>query len=1154
VETRTRHEPLLTARLFGVPHVSYGERAVHFVPARALSLFAYLLLHRERPIPRDVLCYAFWPDCTDADARSNLRRHLHRVNAALPAIAGITWLETTYKTVGLHPEAPIDLDVARLEAAVAGTSGAEAALDLYAGDLFEGCDDEWILSPRERLRSRYLDLAAATIGRYRGERRFAEAIALTQRMRDLDPLREDAARLAMALRYEAGDRAGALREFESFRALLRSEIGATPMHETLSLHDVIRRHGALDAADTPAVSASYALPFEGRESELATLRHVWQRAARGAGQLAFVSGEAGIGKTRLLREFSLAVEREGGRVLAGRSSAPETRPYEPLVDALRLAAAEIARLPLAPAMLGALTVQLPELRALRPDLPDIVELAGERERARFFDAVGLVLAALASHRPTVLLVEDLHAAREGTLDLLAAIVRTCAGAPLLVVASYREEETSAALRALLHASPARSGVRLGLARLTPEACAAILTGGYRNDVVPAAMSEWATRVSGGNPLFLGELVRDCQARIATGESPAAVPSSLEATIAARISRMSEQTRKMTGVAAVAGLTFSVDVIHRASGWPLAEVLDAVDELVNRFVVRETATGSAGDYQFAHELIRNAVLVEMPSADRARRHRRVARALLEVFPQREEELAGVLAEHFARAGLARESAAYYTRAARTALAQFAWREAIALGERALEQSNRGDERFALFDIVCSANEMLAERREQERAIEAMSRIAQERDDDALRAVVRVRRIELAAQTGDGAVERGAIEELGVIAERLAAPRVQREFLRARARRSIHDGKALAAAERAAAIERIEGLERSAAETIADLALLAHAETLAAAFDRAHAAVRLAQTIAERDGGLGERLAALRMRMHFIVERGEHAEAIRSSPELLELCRSVGDVEGEANAHQNAARATWWDFDVAATREHLRAAAAIFERIGKTRSIVAVLINAGALENHLGLLDEAEEYYTRARACAVTLAAPYFDFLCEGNFAYLAYGRGDHERALLHAQRSLQIARDMADRKFEAIALTHCGTAYRELQRADTAFEYFSQALALCDEFAFADERREAHSEFLPVLVARGDPERAVAIARELVAAIEADSSAVVMPVEALGNAAAALAAAGETANAERIRAQARTLLQERLARLPDARTRAAYAALRSHQPFLAEPAR
>jgi DNA-binding SARP family transcriptional activator len=1122
---------------------------VRFAAARTLPLFVYLMLHRERPVARDLLAYTFWPDGSEDDARANLRRHLHRINQALPSVPGCAWLVIDKKSVAVNPAAPIDLDVARLEAARAGTAGPETILDLYAGDLYQGCDEDWILAPRERFRADYLDLASQLIGRYRGERRYAEAAALAQRMLAIDPFREDTVRTAMSLHYEAGDRAGALREFETFRRRLQTDVGAEPMVETLSLRDAIRRHAALEPQAELGAPPERSLPFGGRAVEIDELRRVWRQAAGGKGRAAVLCGEAGIGKTRLAREVSTLAEREGARVLWGGTSSPEATPYEAVTEALRFATTEIATLPLPSALLSALTVRFPELRALRGDLPDSVALLDDRERSRFFDAVGLAVAGLASARPTVLVLEDLHWAREGTLELILTILRTCRTSPMLALLTYREEEAGTPLRRVLRDRELRSAVRFGLARLAQHECESILARGFDAGPLPDRVAHWAARLSGGNPLFLSELAREYRPPVDGADvEPGGLPPSLESTILARLARVSDAARNVAGIAAVAGANFAVDVVHRASGWPLAEILDALDELVDRFIVRETVAGSNGDYQFAHDLIRDAVLAHMPGDTAVRRHRRVARALLEIYPEREDALARTLAEHFEKAGLAREAAVYFARAARVALAEFAWPEAIELAQRSLELDAASDARFEVLACLASAHERLGNSDEQQATIDAMLRLADERGDDAMRAVALARQAEAAFQRADDAREREAIAALTALALRTGEPRHLREARRAETRRLVHDGRPEDATETIASVDDIAGLQRSPAERVADLCLLAHVAAVAAAFERSRVAVLTAEALAERDAGPAERIAVLRARLTLAVERADREETARRGPLLLELCREIGDVEGEGNAHYMIARATWWSFDVASTRAHLRDGIAIFERIGKRRSLAAIENNAGALENHVGDLDAAAAHYARARSYAVELASSYLLAVSHLNLAYLAHSRGDARTALTQADLALEAARADRNRRFEARGLAHRATALRELQRFDEAFEHFSAALGICEEFGFADERLETLSEMLPVLVARGELERARTVAQEIITTIAADPGALAMPVDALAKAADALAAAGDTTGATATRDRAGDLLRTRLALLPDEPTRAAYAALRWHRPF------
>lgn len=1139
----------LTVRLFGTPYIAYDGKPVRFVAAQTLPLFVYLLLGRDRPIARDVLAYKFWPDHPEIEARTNLRRHLHRVSGPLHDVTGHRWLDADAKTVAFHPQMPLDLDVTRLEAAVSDAALAPGAVDLYTGELFEGCDEDWLIPHRERLRTLYLRLLFGLIDRYRGERRFAEAIALSQRARHVDPFREDAVRTLMTLHYESGDRSSALTEFRAFRDRLQIELGAPPMNETQSLYDAIHRHAAVKPLrDDRRPSSERALPFAGREDEIDALRHAWRRAASGNGRVAMVSGEAGIGKTRLLREFATIAEHEGARVLWGASSAPEAAPYEPVTEALTGAISEVARLSLSPALLSTLAVRFPELRAMRPDIPESVGLIDRRERERFFDAIALAAERLSAARPTIMIFEDLHWVFADTLELITRIARTCARSPFFTIVSFREEQMTGALQSFRSDPAMKWALRLGLNLLDAVACRKILQG---YEAVPSAFGSRAIDLANGNPLFLSELVREYDARAENdGNKSSDIPATLESTIIARVATLSEAARSLIDIAAVGGTIVSIDVLQHASGWPLAEVLDATDELVDRFVLRETATGSRGDYQFTHDLIRATILQSMPADVESRRHRRFAKAILQLFPERQDEFARVLAQHFEKAGRTVEAARYYARAASVAHAQYAWQDAIAFADRALRLEQRPPERFALYAAVESAALTSGDGTRQKDAIAMMLALANDLDDDGLRAIAHQRSSEFGLQTGDFAWQRGATDELERIAIASDDASMMAKTLRCRARSDIARGRPASAALTMAAIDAIGGLVRAPSERIDDLRIVAHAHAAAADFEQARAAIREAERLAGAAPSLPDQIAIVRTRAMLAVEMADRNEAARLSPILLELCRKIGDVEGEGNAHQIAARIDWWSFDVASAREHIRAAAAIFERIGKLQSRASIAINAGALENHVGLLDDAEHHYREALAHANLLDNVPGRMLCHANFAYVALLRRDGDRALAEAQRALEIAREIRDQRMIATTLGHRASALRLLDRApDESHRLFAEALDICAASGFVDERRELIAEMIPTLIACGKLEQTAAFSTELDAAISADANAVVMPADALAKAADGFDAIGRTATSSALRERARALLRERLEKLPDARTRAAYAALHAHRALL-----
>jgi DNA-binding SARP family transcriptional activator/tetratricopeptide (TPR) repeat protein len=1137
----------LCVRLFGTPQISYDGRPVRFVAARTLPLFVFLLLGRERPIARDQLAYKFWPDYSEVDARANLRRHLHLINTPLFEVSKNRWLEVDNKVVTFDSRMPLDLDVAQLEAACVNPEAAPSAVDVYTGDLFVGCDEDWLIPHRERLRTAYLRLLFGLIDRYRGERRFAEAIALSRKAMHVDPFREDLVRTLMSLHYESGNRSSALTEFDEFRERLQTELGAQPMHETQSLHDAIRRHAAIGVrTDRPALERT--MPFEGRDDEIEALRDAWRQAASGKGRVAMVSGEAGIGKTRLLREFAILAEREGARVLWGASSAPEASPFEPVIEALNGAITEIGRLSISPALLATLAVRFPELRAMRPDVPESVELIGQRERERLFDAIALATERLCVARPAVMVFEDVHWVFADTFELIARVVRTCARAPLFVVVSFREEEMTSALRSFRQDPAMKSALRVGLDRLAPSSCRKILLG-YEN--VPVRFANRAIKLANGNPLFLSELIRENDANASAGTAePEKMPATLESAILARLSSLSGPARALIDIAAIGGTVVSIDQVQYASGWPLAHVLDATDELVDRFVLRETATGSRGDYEFAHELIREAVLGSMPSAVQMRRHRRFAAAILELFPTRKDDFARTIAQHLEKAGQPEEAAQFYARAANVAHGQFAWHDAIALADHALRLERRQAERFSRYAAIESAAQKLGEIHRQDAAISKLLALANELDDDALRATALGRSSEFGLQTGDFVRQREATDRLESIARKHADSSLLAKAFRCRARAEIALGRPASAVVTLHSIDALDGLDRSSSEQVADLRILAHAQAAAAAFDAAHAAIEEAERRAGAAPSLTDQIAIVRTRAMLAVEMANREEAARLSPILLDLCRKVGDVEGEGDAHQVAARIAWWSFDIASAREHLRAAATIFERIGKPQSRASVANNAGALENHVGLLDDAERFYAEALGYADVLESQGLRALCHANVAYVALLRRDGARAFVEAQRGLEISRATNDTRLVAITLGHSASALRLLGRdGERAFGMFGEALQICVESGFVDERLELIAEMIPPLVSRREFEQAALFASELERAISANENALVMPIDALAKAAEAFEAIGQPATANALFERARSLLRDRLEKLPDARTRSAYATLHVHQALL-----
>ena len=275
------------------------------VRPRVVPLLGYLLLHSSHPIARGELAFRIWPDDPEDVAISNLRRHLHHLREALPA--GHPWVVADTLTVQWNPDADVTVDVRQFNALIERSDTWAEAVDLYAGDLLEGQPDEWLLAPRERLRSQYVEALRELATDARRRRDDAGAHYYLERLLGSDPWREDAVRELMLLRYQRGDRAGALALCRSFERRLRDEMNTTLMRETAALRDDV---AAGVPAALPSPPSSLPVPassFIGRAAELSAVRGLLERS-----RLVTVTGAPGIGKTRIALHVAAGLRDEFG--------------------------------------------------------------------------------------------------------------------------------------------------------------------------------------------------------------------------------------------------------------------------------------------------------------------------------------------------------------------------------------------------------------------------------------------------------------------------------------------------------------------------------------------------------------------------------------------------------------------------------------------------------------------------------------------------------------------------------------------------------------------------------------------------------------------------------------------------------------------------
>jgi DNA-binding SARP family transcriptional activator len=676
----------LAVRLFGDGEVRVGGVIVKaMASARLRSLLAFLVLARDRPLGRERLAFLFWPDSSEGQARTNLRQALHNLRRALGDFDAC--LRVDNQTVQWVADATVDVDVVRFEesAQVGLEQGDDEQLaraaDVYRGDLLEGCYEDWVPPERARLRATASAVFAALLDGALRRGDVARAVHLGDRLLRLDPLDESTYRRLMEVHAEAGDRARAVRLYHECTAVLARELGVTPDATTVALYEAIvgqaaEASGAQAPAWEPPMERS---PLVGRERDMERLRAAWHMSAGGHSQFVLVTGEPGIGKSRLVEHFREWCAHQGVTTVAGRAYEAEGGvPYGPIVDLLRSDVLSASFGALDPTWSRELARFLPEL-SVAPPAPSHDD--GEGTRRRLFEAIGRAL--LVSGRSLVLVIDDVHWCDGDSLDLLEFVVRfgQQLSSPLLVVGTARQAElaSQARLRALigrLHMLDAM--IEVPLARLDPTD-AALLVNGLIGVQATAPEVDRLVTAGEGNPLFLVELTRFGlieRSRDEAIDDGVGLPPRIQAVIESRLDQLSEPAREMAMAAAVVGRAFTLDIVDAIVA-EQHDTVGAIDELWRRGIVREHGLDG---YDFSHDKIREVAYLTIGPARRRRLHGAVAAALEAAG---EPGGAAQVAAHLERGGQVDAAIAAYRRAVIHAAAVFAHEDVITWCHRALQ---------------------------------------------------------------------------------------------------------------------------------------------------------------------------------------------------------------------------------------------------------------------------------------------------------------------------------------------------------------------------------------------------------------------------------------------------------------------------------------
>ncbi len=999
-----------------------GEKPLTTITSpRLQSLLAYLVLHRDAPQVRQHLAFCLWPDLREERARPNLRKLYYQLHQALPQAD--LFLRADAQTIQWRADGPFSLDLATFERAASNPDSVAAwqqAIDVYSGDLLPSCYDDWVMPERERLRQMLLETMERLLQWAEAKRDYQAAIGYAQRLLQRDPLREDIHRRLISLHALNDDRAMALRAYHTCASILQRELGVEP---GLATRQVYERLLDVELA-APALTASF--PLVGRNQEWAQLLAIWRKASAGHPQLALLTGEGGIGKTRLAEELLAWASRQNINTAIARcypaegalAYAPVTAwlRARPLPKLERVWLTEVARL-------------LPELFSQWPDLPAPGPLTEAWQRQRLHESLA---RAVLGGRLLLLVLEDLQWCDQDTLEWLHYLLRFDSSARVLILGTLRQEEIAqdhpvATLLAALRRNWQLTEIVVG--PLDAEATAQLATKVCKRELT-AERATWLYNETEGNPLFIVEAMR-------AGSADADTTSMLltmQTVLGARLAQLSPPAHELIELAAAVGREFTFDVLRQASGADEESLVRGLDELWQRRIVREIGVNA---YDFTHGKLREVAFAGLSAARKRLLHRRVAEALEATYADDLESVSASVAAHYEQAHMPGQAVLHYRRAAEAARRVYANDSAIALFSRALDLTEANDlaQRYELLRAREQVYDVRGMRELQLGDIADLQALAQALKDEQRQAEVWLLQAQYAEETSDYVAAIAAAQtavRLAQDARTLAISYLQ--WARALWQHGDYDS-AREQLERALELAQAANAPDVQADSLHDLSAVAEYQgNHIGARDYAGRALSLYRKLGDRRG----EFRALNNICIASICLGDRADAQSSFEQVLRFCRDIGHRRGESVALRNLGGLAAYRGDYATAQACYEQSLQLCRATGDQRGESETLAYLGLLFRHLG----------------------------------------NHPAACDHSQRAAHIAQQVGAKYELGLALTHLGHALLELGQAGQAADAYRQALTLRRALGDLDLVMEPLAGLALVFLTLGDLAQAQAHTEEI----------------------------------------------------------------------------
>lgn len=1010
-----------------------------FRTQKVRALLVYLALQPERAHPRPVLADLLWPDAPPTRSAHNLRQALTFLRQGLTKGNAAANLTITRQAVRLTPGPGLQIDLLQMAAQLeqATPAALTQAVDLYRGPLLDGfsLDDApefetWLLVERERWHTTVLTTLnqLAVYHRVRGE--YSLAHSYLQRVITLDPWYEQAHRELMRLLALQGDTVGALAQFEKVRQTLWEHLGVKPLAETQALAEQIKQ-GLFPAASKQNTQGL--MRFVGRGGEHARLAAAFTNLPRP--HLILVEGESGIGKTRLLTEFSRYAAAHGAICLMGRClpyAVPV--PYQPLAMILR-AALPRQQIPIAPFWQAELARLLPELAVQPTDTH-----TDGAEQQRLFAAIAEFLNTIGRpNQPLLLLLDDLHWADTASLDVIQFLLHQPLPR-LLLLGTVRPEDAPSnypltRLRRTL--SRERLVERVYLSPLDQAAIQAIAADWVVAEDA-AALTAFLFHESEGNPFVLTELLYDLAEELRLGPAPWQLPrnwaavaprltAGLRDVVLDRVERLLPASLRALQIAAVMGHTFDPATLDVVVGQPTTAWQQ--DWQLRHLVRPPNDPNPDQVLEFSHDKIRAVVYEMIPLERRQVWHGVVA----QVLQQKPGSAAATLAHHFFHGPDPAQALPHLLQAAQAAYEMLAFAEVVILCTQALSLDPTP---------LATRYELL---RQRQRAYQFLGDTDSEgRDAAAL--------IQVAQQSGDPRQLADAVQRLG----RFYYLRGQVE----EARQTI--GEVINMARRAGQVDVV-------VRVLNMLAMLFRATVTGQA-----EALRLQNEALEIARAAAQPVFAAMLLCDtavILAEKGEYGAALDSVQAGLAILRA-----NEASSYLPHALyilgGLWREIgQFASAQAMLDEALALCQKLNTATYLLSVHLECGHLALEREQFEEAQQHYAQVQQLAEKADRPLIIAKAHLGLGVVAYHGGDFALARTHLEQAVALCgRD--EKQTRVLVQAWLGLVLWGQERLPEALQVIGEGMAVVaagDDILAARPRLYWH--YYRILLAAGQQQKA-----------------------------------------------------------------------------------